>query len=443
MSRLPPALWLMALSAYILAGVALTPFHGDEAMQITMSRDAFTGLVEGQWSALLVNPPYTVDSPGWLRLINGSINAFTLGLTLHLNGYRADQLPPLWVWPMSVEDNRERGSLPSDAMLHLSRLPSSLFLCLSVVALFAIGQQLGGQAAAYLASGLYALHPVLLLNGRRAMMEGSLLAFGLWALLLALLIARGRDQWQMWLALGVVGGLTLASKHSGVIYLAGAMGGIVVSGWLRQGWRYRPPVMRLALTGMLTLVVFIGLSPALWNDPAARLSDLLRERQRLLESQVVADPAGVVPLSGRVQGIVTQPFLSAPQYYEAGFWAGSPLVQGQISRYQASPWGGLPTGNLIGWALTALATWGGWVMMWPVFQRVWSLVRRNAARRASDFEQTDWGAALVAVWLIVTLATLLINPLPWQRYALPLIPLTILLAAIGTVNLIQRVRSSV
>ena len=43
----------------------------------------------------------------------------------------------------------------------------------------------------------------------------------------------------------------------------------------------------------------------------------------------------------------------------------------------------------------------------------------------------------VLVWLAVTVASLLVNPLPWQRYYLMLYPLAAVLTAIGTVSVMQ------
>jgi len=85
-------LWLLLLIGYILGGVAITPFHGDEAMQITMSADYDTSFIQRNLAALMVAPPYAIDSPAWLRLINGSVNRYLIGLSWHLAG-----LAPRWI----------------------------------------------------------------------------------------------------------------------------------------------------------------------------------------------------------------------------------------------------------------------------------------------------------------------------------------------------------
>jgi hypothetical protein len=48
-----------------------------------------------------------------------------------------------------------------------------------------------------------------------------------------------------------------------------------------------------------------------------------------------------------------------------------------------------------------------------------------------------WG---ILPWLLLTLASLLANPLPWQRYYLPWLPLATILAGIGFVKLVRFVQ---
>ncbi len=409
-------IWLVALAVYILAGTASTPFHGDEAMQITMSRDYFTAFVNHQPQALVVSSPYGIDSPEWLRLINGSINLYAIGFSLQTAGYGEQDLPPLWQWPLSYDENVTRGSRPTQAMLVVSRVSSAVFLALSSVVLFGIGWQLRGRLTAVVASGLYALNPVILLNGRRAMMEGSTLFFGLLAILVAILICRQQRRWYWWVTLGVVCGLTLASKHSGIVFVGSVLGWIVVTRLvkhLRPDSDGKPRWLRnigqIGISVVMMVMVFEALSPAQWNNPAARFGDLVSERAKLLESQVKAEPSAPTHISERVLGIVTQPYLQAPVYFEAAFWAGAKPIQDEITQYDPSVWSGWHTGAVIGGILTLLAGLGiiGSIRGW---------------RR--------WQAGLL-VWLAVVAASLMVNPLPWQRYYLALFPVTSLLTAIG------------
>ena len=417
-------LWLLALMAFVLAGAPAASFHGDEAMQIYMSQDYFTAFVEREPSRLLVAPPYYIDDDPWLRILNGSVNRYAIGLSWHLASFTPADLPPRpgWDWGLDYARNVETGHRPSPDQMNAARLPSALMLALSVPVMFALGWAVGGRLPAMFASGLYALHPVILLNGRRAMMEGSLLLFGLLVILAAVMISRRRGTgtdagWGWWGALILAGGLALASKHSGIVYVAGALGWIATAEGLRvmrrRQFRQLPVmVVKLAGAGGLILALFLALSPALWNDPPARLRDLIEQRQGLLDIQVAADPLAPTSLLQRLEGIISQPFLTPPAHYEVAAWAGAAPLADEIAAYMASPVSGLQFGAL-GIPLTLLAGLGLVALLWPRLRL-----------------PGDWQVGLLT-WALATIASLLANPLPWQRYYLPWLPVAVLLAGIG------------
>ncbi len=224
------AVYAVALALYVLAGVPLTPFHGDESMQIYMSSDYTTAITEGRWNDLRTQPPYDIDSDGHLRLINGSVNRYAIGAVLQLGGYTLTLPRPGWDWGLNYQQNVETGHRPSDGALEAARLSSALFTALSVGVMFVIGRHIGGRPAAYIATAVYALNPALLLNGRRATQEGSMFFFGLLTVLIAAWLSqRERRPLWMWVLLTLAGGLTLASKHSGVVFVAAALGWVGVA----------------------------------------------------------------------------------------------------------------------------------------------------------------------------------------------------------------------
>jgi hypothetical protein len=440
MKHLLDIVWLILLGVFVFA---LTPtFHGDEPMQIYMSRDYETALVEGNPSALMTTPPYEIDSDAHLRLINGSINRYAIGLNRQVAGLGLDTLTPRpgWDWGLDFATNVSTGHMPSDALLSAARFSSTLFLALSAAVMFGLGWQFGKRPLAYFVSALYTLNPIILLNGRRALQEGSVLCFGLLLILIAILLSQKRRSIWLWLALILVGGLTLASKHTGVVFIAAAFGWIFLTELLRTlsaelsgdvGFDSALPLLeqdlnalpqsywrdlllttlKLIVSGALAIVLFVALSPALWNDPPARVANLLEERARLLEIQVSGNPT---TLAQRISGIITQPFMMPPQHFEVAFWGTFQAVSDDVARYMASPFSGVQFGVILGGALTILAGIG----------ILFSLRR-------------DWRAG-VLVWLAVTAASLLANPLDWQRYYLPLIPVATLLAGIGAYGLVRR-----
>ena len=425
------AVWLLVLAVYILAGMMLATFHGDEAMQIYMSHDYATAFIDHNPSALMVNPPYNIDEDPWLRILNGSVNRYVIGLSWQLAGMNTNILPPRpgWDWGLEYDTNVATRHLPPENLLAAGRISSTLFLVMSVVAMFGIGWQFGGRLPAYFMSALYTLNPIILLNGRRAMMEGSMLGFGLLTIWLAIMISRGKTRWYWWVLLTLSGGLTLASKHTGILFVGGALGGIGLTEIVRFLFRnssdeaenitakqLASTFAKLIVSGIVTLLLFVTLSPALWNDPVARLGDLIGQRQFLLDIQVASNPGGATPLSERLAGIITQPFMTAPVHYEVEFWSKATAIATEIQQYMASPLSGLQFGILIGLPLTLLAGVG--------------LI-------ATLLDREKWA---LLPWVLLTLASLLANPLPWQRYYLPWLPVATVLAGIGFITLVRFVQ---
>ena len=419
--RLAVALWLALLIVYVLAGVDLAPFHGDEALQIRSSVDYATLFIDGDSAALGVRPDDPRSASSDRRLLQGSINPWTIGFAWHLTGHSSEELPPEpgWDWALDYDRNLTLGLRPSAQLLLTSRYPSALFFALSVPLLYAIAWRLGGTGTALLASGLYALHPALLLNGRRALMEGPLLFFGLLTICCALMILRHGERagWRWWLALALSGGLALASKHSALLFLGGALAWLCLAALL-QGKRRAllTAALRCILCGILALTVFLALSPALWPDPWGGLQRLVQVRSDLLEVQVRSlQPGGVgMPLAERLDQILTQPFLRPAMFYEVASWSDYEAIAAEIEIWRASPLSGIPLNPLTGGALSLLTLAG-------------------LAQIGRKREQVG-----LLTWLALALVVLLLNPLAWQRYYLPLLPITCLLAALGMTRLWRR-----
>jgi 4-amino-4-deoxy-L-arabinose transferase-like glycosyltransferase len=339
-------------------------------------------------------------------------------------------LPPRpgWDWGLSYDDNVATGHRPVPELLTAARLSSALFFAASIGLIFALARLIGGRGMAYIVSALYALNPALLLNGRRAMQEGSLLFFGLLTVLTAAVIAQRRARGQrvppaVWLGLTAAGALGLASKHNTAIFVAGAFAWIALAeianlraASARRLRRLIGLSAILLLCAVGTLAGFIALSPALWNDPIARLGDLLAVRAELLDIQVGGVPTGPMPLAQRLQFLFFQPFAAPLMQYEVSAWNDAARFQAEAAAYLASPLSGLHVGVTGGVLLTAIALVG-------VIALLIRLIRGGPVERAH--------AAGLLIWLLVTMAALLANPLPWQRYYLPLMPISALLAGIG------------
>lgn len=434
LSRLLDGLWLLSLIVYTLAGVRLAPFHGDETNHIFNSHDFATLFIHHQPQDLLLSPPYEPETAEYFRVLDAALPRYVFGAAWSLVGLGETDLPSgPWLWAMDYAANVARNRLPAARMLDAARLASSLFLCLSISILFALGRQFGQRPLAYLSSGLYALNPLILLNGRRAMQEGMLLCFGLLAVLMAAIISRKQRQgqpgsWYRWLGLTLAASLALGSKNSGILYVAVAYGWIFFTALMHRRWHCLLETgAKLAASGAFAIMLLVAFSPGLWGSPLARLGDMVTERRKAMQMQVDVNLGAPTTLSERLTGIITQPFLTPAQYYEVFFWADFRPITQQIAAYEASRLDGLHFGALLGIPLTLLAALGLGATLWP---------------RLRPYPSTELAVGLL-VWLSVMITAALANPLPWQRYYLQLIPPASLLAGIGTLALVRLAVDSV
>lgn len=413
-------LWLAVLCAYVLAGTPLAPFHGDEATLIYMGRDFHYQAVQGDLSLVTYSddPDSVIESGATqqqLRLLNGTVSKYLYGLAAYLGGYRLETINDQWVWGWDYETNRREGHMPADDLLLRARWMSAALVAGAVVVMFALAKVAGGVLAAYLASLYLALNPALLLNGRRAMMEGALLFFSLLAVWLAL-IAYQRRGWGWYALWGVVCGLTVASKHTGVVIVAASFAAL-----LMLALRDRQPsvVGRLLLAGVVSLGVFYGLNPAWWGDPVGRAAQVLAMRSQFIQDQV-SFFGGYGDFGAQMAGFVDNALIAAPDYSETPDFI--PYIADQIAAYEQSGLAGVMVGaGLVGALVGGLLALIGLVALW----------RRPQTDQAARFVVTIWALAVLAL-------TLLVTPLDWQRYYLPVMPALGLLAAVGLAWLLDQ-----
>lgn len=440
--RLFDILFLILLSVYIVAGTAEVPVHGDESTQIGMGEDAYVQFVEGDLNRIFYTPTPLNPADQDLRLYNGSLPKYLFGWVQIALGVTPATWQQDFDWGAPVDYNLREGRLPSGDVLLYTRLASVAGLLVGLWGLFALGETLGGRGVAYLATLFYALHPVLLLNGRRAMMEGWLTGFSIVVVLYTVYVlqqVRQRHQhdqpttssdWLLHGFWGVLCGLCLASKHTGLVILAAvfAAAGLVALGLMlrprftsAQHRNGRLHFLGTVAAGIIALLTFYGLNPVWWGQNPALLASLIyQQRADLLRGQV-AYYGGYPAFADQLGGFVNFTFVAQPQYYEDTRFA-EPLASA-IARYEATPFAGIPLGgSVVGGVLLALLTvtgiavlmrgWGDpvarWVLLW-------------------------WGMAVLVL-------TLLATPLAWQRYYLPIYPVVGLLAACALVWLWQQVK---
>ena len=312
-----------------MAGASLVPFHGDESTLIFMGRDTYYLFVQGDLSRVLYDPdgsPRPLEQH--LRLVNGTVSKFVYGWLADRAGYAVGALNDPWNWRKDFQANLKENRHPDAELLRLARLASSLQLALAVAAYFAFVRLSANRPTAYLASALFTLNPTVLLNGRRAMMEGSHLLGAMLVLLAAAWLLRERKWWKYAL-LGIFSGFAIAAKHPNAIIVALTFLAVAsrtsIEAWASQRPR-RTALMQtgigLVAAALLTAAVFLMLNPAWWRSPVSAASETMSERLRLLRSQV-ADHGGYESTAEKVIGFWRYVFVGETLYFEAESWARS------------------------------------------------------------------------------------------------------------------------
>ena len=403
------ALWLVVLAVYIIAGAPLVPFHGDESTQIFMGRDYYYLFVEGNLAKVFYDRNLsTRQDEQQLRIINGTISKTIHGWLAANMGLRPNQLNGHWDWSLDYAANRDSKRIPDLQLLQRARLASAVQLSLAALVFFVFVRMTFGRPSAYLASAVFTLHPAILINGRRAMMEGSLLLGMVLVLLAAAWLIRER-KWWCFVLLGCASGAAIAAKHSNafvvaVVFLACASVIFVEAaqspaGALRSHVR---SLAKLLLSGILALAVFYLMNPAWWQAPIEVAGEVLALRVDLLEEQT-DKYGGYAAFDERVQGFGRFVFGTEKQYYEVSEWANIEELGAQIEAYEASGLAGIDTGggDLIGIVTLGLTILGTLLIIRDPkidWRQRWLLLM--------------WGAGIMLITFIFT-------PLPWQRYYLP------------------------
>ncbi len=433
----------MLLACYVLAGTAEVPFHGDESTQIYMSRDYAYQFIQHDLNQIAYSDTPSNAAEQELRLINGTVNKYLIGLAWHLDGMSISNINEQWDWGADWNYNQQNNHAPTETLLLASRWPSALLLAAGVAVVFALGQTLGGRWTPYVASLYYALNPALLLNGRRAMMEGSFIFFSLLVLLVAIWLLQ-HPSLPRAILLGIVSGFALASKHTAVFTVVVVFTAVLLY-LIYQSARSEDDssvvdyvlLPYLGFAAIAAFGVFFALNPVWWGDPAARAQNVLQLRQSLLAGQT-ATFGGYAQFGDQFSGFLRQGLIVYPQYFEISGW--DVYLADQISRYEASVWRGVSIGGSVVGALVLCGIMAAGVWEWVKVLVPQRLRNRRWVRwtMPDDEAVVDVYPAVVgAHWLVGTwmlmmvFSTLLLTPLEWQRYYLPLYPAIGLLIAVG------------
>ncbi len=410
-------LWLLALAVYILAAAHIMPFHGDESTLMYMGRDYHYLLVDGDLARLAYDPSWsTSPAEQHLRLLNGTLSKTVYGALAYGLGFSAHEINEQWAWNRDYNWNAAQGRIPNQELLRRARLASSAQLALATLCFFALLRLTINRPTAWLGSALFVLHPNILINGRRAMMEGSHL-LGLMLLLLAGAWLLQERRWWRYALLGICAGIALAAKHPNLVACVLVLFSCSIAPVWRLLRRQGEPALRdlagIALAGLSMIAVFLLLNPAWWQAPAQMPALVLEMRADLLQGQINAF-GGYQAFGEQVAGFFQFVFVGARQYFEVAAWSAYAPITEQIALYESSGWAGLlfiGAAGRLGLLCLLLATLGALML-------------------GRDKGVSAQHRLLLLSWMGGTaLFTLLVTPLPWARYYLPLLPALIILVA--------------
>lgn len=411
--------WVSLLALYVMAGTTIVPFHGDESTLVYMGRDYFYHFVDGDMSKIMYDDQWTISpTEQSLRLLNGTIPKYLYGWVTAFNGYSVNQINEQWDWGNGYDYNNTNGHIPSEKLLFPARIVSAIQLVLAIMIYFCILRLISNRPVAYVGSLYLTLNPAILINGRRAMMEGSHLLFMMLVLLVGVMLIRYR-KWWLFILLGIVSGLALSAKHPNAVIIAlvfVACGSYVVLYGLRQFKTVKRDSLKfiggLILSGILTLSVFYATNPAWWGDPLNRATKVLELRNDLLDIQIKQFDT-YFTASDQFKGLINFVFVAKPQYFEVPQWAQFTQITAQIEQYEQSLWSGVAIGG---------STIGGLILAMLVGFGIIHFARNSMIQTESRWFILIWGIGIVIITFVIT-------PLEWQRYYLPIYPFVGLMLA--------------
>lgn len=261
-------IFLFSIFAYILAGINITPFHGDESTYIITSQDYDRVVKKRDIGHVLFKPEG--DYKQYLRLTTGSILTYSIGFARDITNN--DESLQKWLWSASWDENVANGNMPSPRLLNLARACSALMGALGILIFFLTALQLSSsRLVAWIATLLLTTHGDVLLNLRRAMQEGPKFLFIILTIYIATFIIKNFHRINniryVYILLGIASGFSLAAKQDIAPMLVAIYIGLAfIPIWKKESKQnIFINIFYLALATMLAFAFFLILMPVFWE----------------------------------------------------------------------------------------------------------------------------------------------------------------------------------
>lgn len=402
---------LLFLSIFLFWGVRFIPFHPDETSLLYQSRD-FEALISDPLSLVWDSSNEGVQEQTY-RELNPPLPKYILGIGRYIAGFDAEHVSVDWNWSLTWEENEQAGALPPFELLKAARIASTMMLPFSIIILYLCGKRMKDRETGFVAALTFGIHALVLLHGRRAMAEGTLL-FSVSLFILSTFLGSKRP----WLA-GLASSLAVCSKLSAVaLFPIGLLSAV----WVTS--EERPSIKKAFGNGSIFIAVFaiitFSLNPFLWTNPIKALNVIYQARLEFLAGQVelirILAPNQVLdnPLQ-RLAVMLAHLFITKPQMAEVGNYL---AYTAEIEKaYLAQPLHNFLRGMIGGAVMLLLAALG---MSFSILER-----------GSRNIQKTRMAVLLFSGTLVQSLALLWANPLPFQRYYIPLIPFICLWIGLG------------
>jgi len=400
---------LIPISVFYFWGTKLVPFHPDESTQIFMSEDFNRYLSDPL--EMIWEPGTHLSSTGRYRMLDAPLTRYLIGLGRMLASIPAQSVD--WDWSKSWYENQQNGAFPNDNYLIVGRLSVAIIFPLGIILLYRLGSMLGSKIGGLAAVLFFGTNALVLLHTRRAMAE-SVLVFSIIASLYALLRADKRP-----LLAGLIVALAFNAKQSALALLPI---GLLAVCWIPTRKPNKAQRIGANLSQYLGgfILLSILLNPFLWRHPIQATQEAIYQRRILMRNQV-SDVSNLAPSqvldepSERITILLAQLFLIPPSFSEVGNYrtqtTPAELEYLEITGHQ------LGREPLTGGIILGITLIGIGVTISEV-----NVAERKRRRRMLLF---------LLAFLTMAFGQIVMVPLPWQRYSMPLIPFISLYFGIG------------
>jgi 4-amino-4-deoxy-L-arabinose transferase-like glycosyltransferase len=399
---------MVLLSALYFSSYQSVPFHPDETTHIFMS---------GDFQLLLRDPLSMSWSPGnkdsnqvFLRSLGAPLTKYILGITLTASGLDAPDED--WDWSLSWNENVRAGAFPESKVLNVSRLTTTIMTLLALIFLYYCVKNIWDKPTAVTSILLMGLNPLTLLHGRRAMNEAAAIlgiSFFLWLL---------TQRWNTPLFTGISSAISFNAKQ--ILLLLLPVGIIAVS-WTKQA-KNKPVIMvrkAITLLGVFLIITFF-LNPYFWSRPFESTQHSLTTIKNLQTNQLDDFYQGrnqetLQNLPYRVIALTGNLYFSPLSFSDVGNY--DLMITDQVQRYNQITYHTLLRNQILSSILITISLAGF------VLSIIQLPARKISAKKSSIL--------LILTSILLFSGVLILQPVPWQRYVVTLVPITSIWAAVG------------